>query len=199
MNKNYWENRYVNKETGWDIGYASPPLIEYCKQIENKSTKILIPGAGNSYEVDELINMGFENIYVCDIASTPIQNLKDRLMGKVEKIKIYHSDFFQLSDTFDLIIEQTFFCALDPNLRNSYVQKVYDLLRPTGKIIGLLFSSQFSFEGPPYGGTYDEYIGLFDRKFDIHSLSPCKNSIPPRLGNELFFIFRKSRYNSVKS
>ena len=43
MNKEYWEQRYTNQETGWDIGSSSTPLKEYIEQLENKNLKILIP------------------------------------------------------------------------------------------------------------------------------------------------------------
>ena len=36
LNKNYWNNRYKKKETGWDVGYASTPLKNYIDQLENK-------------------------------------------------------------------------------------------------------------------------------------------------------------------
>ena len=28
MEKEFWENRYENQQTGWDLGQASPPLME---------------------------------------------------------------------------------------------------------------------------------------------------------------------------
>lgn len=39
MNKEYWEQRYTNQETGWDIGSSSTPLKEYIEQLENKNFK----------------------------------------------------------------------------------------------------------------------------------------------------------------
>ncbi|GIV42652.1 MAG: hypothetical protein KatS3mg034_1962 [Vicingaceae bacterium] len=55
MKREYWEERWNKGETGWDIGYASPPLIEYAMQLEDKNKKILIPGAGNAYEAEFLV------------------------------------------------------------------------------------------------------------------------------------------------
>ena len=55
MNKEYWEGRYQSNETGWDVGKITTPLKDYIDQIENKELKILIPGAGNGYEFDYLI------------------------------------------------------------------------------------------------------------------------------------------------
>ncbi len=101
-------------------------------------------------------------------------------------IEIIHSDFFELKGQFDLIVEQTFFCALDPSQRSHYVNKMAELLNPGGKLVGVLFEREFA-SGPPFGGTYYEYRDLFKEKFSIHTLSACYNSIIPRAGSELFF------------
>ena len=41
--------------------------------------------------------------------------------------------FFEHNKKYDLILEQTFFCALNPALRRAYVAKVYELLNVNGK------------------------------------------------------------------
>ena len=50
LDRAYWNNRYKEKRTGWDIGYASTPLVKYFKRLTDKVTRILIPGCGNAYE-----------------------------------------------------------------------------------------------------------------------------------------------------
>ncbi len=104
--------------------------------------------------------------------------------------RILTGDFFLLEKQFDLIIEQTFFCALPPSFRPAYAEKMYRLLHPGGKLVGLLFDRDFP-SGPPYGGHASEYQQLFEKKFTIKTLSPCYNSIPPRAGSELFLIAQK--------
>jgi hypothetical protein len=49
LTKEYWENRYINQEIGWDVGEITTPLKTYIDQLENKKLRILIPGGGNSY------------------------------------------------------------------------------------------------------------------------------------------------------
>ncbi|MDX1327998.1 MAG: SAM-dependent methyltransferase, partial [Arenibacter sp.] len=93
-----------------------------------------------------------------------------------------------LSD-FDLILEQTFFCALDPDLRPQYVHKMKQLLKPTGKLVGLLFTFPLTESGPPYGGSPEEYKALFGDHFNFKVLEVAYNSIKPRANKELFFIF----------
>lgn len=190
LNSEYWENRYKNNETGWDVGAISTPIKEYIDQLEDKSLKILIPGAGNGYEFEYLINKGFSNSQVVDFADTPLQNIKNRLPDLKDK-QLICSDFFELEGQYDLILEQTFFCALDPQLRTKYVEKMKSLLKPGGKIAGLLFQFPLTEVGPPFGGSANEYIELFSDDFNIKILETANNSILPRKGNELFFIFIK--------
>lgn len=190
MNKDFWSQRYRNNNTGWDIGSISTPLKEYIDQLENKDLRILIPGAGNSYEAEYLFNKGFKNIIVCDIASEPLQNLKSRVPDFPEH-QLIQKNFFDLEDNFDLILEQTFFCAIPVAKRPDYAEKVFQLLSENGKISGLFFDFELKPDGPPYGGSKEEYLTYFSPYFKIDIFERCYNSIPPRQGNELFFKFRK--------
>ena len=187
LNKEYWENRYKKEETGWAIGSISTPIKTYIDQLTDKSLKILIPGAGNGYEFDYLIQKGFNNVTVIDIAKQPILELIERNPSK--KSNIMECDFFKLNEKYDLILEQTFFCALDPKLRKKYVEQMHHLLYPKGKLVGLLFDFPLTNEGPPFGGCTEEYYSLFERTFKIKTLTTSYNSIKPRENKELFFIF----------
>jgi len=186
----FWNHKYLSGETGWDIGYVSTPLKEYIDQLHNKSLKILIPGGGNSYEAEYLIKNGFNNVFVVDISSIPLRNLAKRVPSFPTE-NLLHSDFFELEDTFDLILEQTFFCALDPSLREEYVKKMHKLLKPKGKLVGLLFSIPLNNDKPPFGGNKEEYLSLFKEKFKIEKMETAYNSIPQRAGNELFLKLLK--------
>jgi len=185
LNKTFWDERYKDKNTGWDIGYVSTPLKTYFDQLENKDFKILIPGGGNSYEAEYLYNLGFKNVYVVDISSIPLQGLQERLPDFSAK-HLIHSNFFDLDLKFDLIIEQTFFCALDPNLRPQYVKKSHQLLNENGKIVGLLFDDSLYKDHPPFGGNKEEYKTYFNSMFNIEIMASCFNSIKSRTGRELF-------------
>lgn len=189
MNKDYWEDRYKSNEIGWDVGEITTPLKEYIDQIENKELKILIPGAGNGHEFDYLIEKGFSNITVIDIAEQPLESIKKRNPRYTKNF--IQDDFFNLNKTFDLVIEQTFFCALNPELRAKYVKQMHSLLEENGKIVGLFFDFPLTEAGPPFGGSKKEYLNLFSKKFNIKTLERAHNSIKPRKDKELFFIFEK--------
>ncbi|MEL7221143.1 MAG: methyltransferase domain-containing protein [Bacteroidota bacterium] len=185
MNADYWEERWQNDETRWDIGYASPPLIRYTEQLDNKEIRILIPGAGRAHEAAHLHRTGFTQVYVCDWAETAFTHLKQSTPDFPAEHLII-GDFFDLDYSFDLLLEQTFFCAIDPALRPKYVEQAARLLQPKGKLAGLLFNRDFQDHNPPYGGTQAEYEQLFRKYFNILQLATSEHSIPSRLGAELF-------------
>jgi thiopurine S-methyltransferase len=74
----YWNQRYLDGNTPWDIGYPSPPITEYLQKKVNKSSRILIPGAGNAHEAGWLWENGFRNTWVMDIAEKPLTNIAKR-------------------------------------------------------------------------------------------------------------------------
>lgn len=190
LDKEFWDDRYKNQQTGWDIGYPSTPLKKYFDQLTNKDLKILIPGCGNAYEASYLFHQGYKNIYLLDVAAAPLQAFQQKV-SDFPRSQLIQKDFFEYTNSFDLIIEQTFFCALHPDRRRDYVKHMNTLLKDGGKLTGLFFSTIFSAQGPPFGGTKDEYEKLFSKDFHIKILENYYNSIPPRMGNELFFIFEK--------
>jgi methyl halide transferase len=193
----YWDDRYQQGNTGWDMGQVSPPLQAYFDQLTNKAISILIPGCGNAYEATYLLEKGFTSVTLVDISAVLIAKLHEKFRDQPHQgLTLIAANFFELSGGYDLIVEQTFFCALDPSQRTSYVQQAYDLLRPGGKLAGLLFDRDFPGEkdspaGPPFGGNKEEYRELLEKRFVIKTLQPCYNSIVPRTGTELFFIAQK--------
>ncbi len=191
IDKDFWDDRWKNKETGWDIKSVSPPLKQYIDTVEDKNAAILIPGCGNAYEAEYLLENGFTNITVIDLSPTLIQNLLEKNKKYAgRQLTVICGDFFRHSGKYDLILEQTFFCALLPSQRKNYVEKIHSLLDTGGKLAGLLFDKQFE-SGPPFGGSKEEYLHLFQDTFEVKEMEPCTTSIAPRMGTELFFIVKR--------
>lgn len=187
----FWSDKYQTNDTGWDIGYASTPIKTYIEQLDDKEKTILIPGCGNGYEAELLHKLGFKNVFVLDIATKPLENFSQRVPS-FPKENLICANFFNFDMQFDLILEQTFFCALQPTLRKDYVKKMHQLLKDNGKLVGLLFNFPLTNQGPPFGGSKDEYLQLFPPLFTIKTLKESYNSINARQGKELFIIFEKS-------
>ena len=189
LTSEYWNERYINASTGWDLGDVSPPIKEYVNQLKDKSIKILIPGCGNAHEAEFLHKNGFTNVHLLDFAEAPLVEFKQRVKDFPQE-HLHQDDFFKHEGKYDLIIEQTLFCAIDPSLRDNYVSTVSRLLATKGKLVGLLFNCYFE-AGPPFGGELKEYQKQFLAQFKNVIMEPCHNSIGPRLGKELFIRVQK--------
>jgi methyl halide transferase len=193
LNDQYWNNRYLESTTGWDLGMVSPPLSIYIDQLTEKKQRILIPGCGNAYEAQYLVDKGFSSITLVDFAPSLVKKLQAEFnRDETNTVRLICEDFFNLKGTFDLILEQTFFCALEPGLRNEYVLKMHELLAAGGRLAGVLFNREFE-GGPPFGGSKVEYVALFEPWFDILKMEVCQHSIQPRMGTELFFELEKKK------
>ena len=184
LDSTYWNNRYIEEKTGWDIGHASPAIIDFFTD-KDRSSKILIPGCGNAYEGEALHQKGFHNITLADFAETSKINFLERYPA-FESQHFITGDFFELDGEFDYIVEQTFFCALTPTMREDYVLKMKDLLHESGQLVGLMFDAPLNTDHPPFGGCKEEYLNLFSKHFGKVKLTKCENSIAPRSGKELW-------------
>ncbi len=189
----YWDQRYVDHQTGWDVGYATTPFVEYAKSLTDKTLRILIPGCGHAYEAEMLFNQGFTNITLLDYSPHAREDFLKRVPDFPSENYII-GDFFTHEGEYDLILEQTFFCALEPGLRPNYASKMHDLLSINGALVGVLFTFPLTEKGPPFGGSVDEYKGYFNDLFKIEKLEDCYNSIKPRMGNEVFFKLIKTNH-----
>lgn len=187
LDQQFWDSLYQSRDTGWDIGHPSSPLKAYIDQLTGKDRSILIPGCGNSYEAEYLLGKGFTDVTLVDISPSLTAALKNKFSTYIDRqLKVITGNFFDLKGQFDLILEQTFLCALDPSLRKNYALKMHELLKPGGRLTGVLFDCTFE-GGPPFSGSKEEYENLFKEKFDIRIMAPCYNSIEKRAGRELFF------------
>ncbi len=190
LGETYWNNQYEANSTGWDLGEVSPPIKAYIDQLTDKNLRILIPGCGNTYEAEYLLQNGFSNITIIDIAPILVKQLKEKFAGN-QGINIILGDFFEHEGEYDLILEQTFFCAINPPLRKDYAAKMNKLLAPGGKLVGVLFDREFEHKGPPFGGCKCQYEPLFNQWFQSSVFELCHNSFIKRKGTELFINLRK--------
>lgn len=190
LSPEYWNKTYETNRIGWDIGYVSTPLKDYFDQLRDKSIRILIPGAGNAYEAEYLWKQGFENVFVLDFSQAAIQSFLTRVPD-FPKSNILIEDFFQHKEKYDLVVEQAFLTSILPSQRKQYAAKTAELLKQGGKFMGLVFNHVFNFEGPPYGGTAEEYQQLFSPYYHFKVFETAHNSIKPRKDRELFFVLVK--------
>ena len=190
----YWRQRYATGRDGWDAGAPTPPLRTYFDQLDPAAQpRILVPGAGRAYEAEYLHRAGFGQVFVADFAPEALGALAARVPD-FPAAHLLLADFFALSNDlpYDFIVEQTFFCALNPALRPAYARQCAALLRPGGTLVGLLFDTEFtSATEPPFGGTRGEYRAYFAPYFTFRHFETATNSLRSRQERELFICLKK--------
>lgn len=190
----FWEDIYLEDDAGWDLGGITPIFESIANKI--KPGNVCILGCGRGYDAVMFAQKGFD-VTAVDFAPFAINALTK--FAKKEKVKVtaLQSDIFSLTpehvNTFDYIIEQTCFCAIDPTLRQEYERLVKNLLKPGGKLIGLWFPLDKTIEdgGPPWGTTVDEVKSIFKNGWTIKQEEFPDLSIESRKGREKMIIFRK--------
>ena len=109
LNEKFWNNRYLEENTGWDLGLVSPPIKKWFDTQINKDLRILVPGAGKGHEVKYGFKNGFKNIHYLDLSTEAILSFKKNCPN-FPKEKILTSDFFKLNNFFlMLLLNRPFF------------------------------------------------------------------------------------------
>ncbi|MEA3451502.1 MAG: methyltransferase domain-containing protein [Bacteroidota bacterium] len=190
FNQEYWDKLFKKNKLGWDIGYPAPALTDYFDQLQNKNIRILVPGAGNGYEVGYLYENGFINVFMNDYSPKAVKSFKQKYPYFPDE-NIIKQDFFELRQKFDLIVELAFFTSFELQKRTDFVSQIYNSLNENGKYVGLFFTHEFNKDYPPFGATKTQYEQLFKEYFFFKTFEIANNSIKPRRNREYFFIMQK--------
>lgn len=193
---NYWEQRYQEGTTRWDLGQAAPPFAS----LLNSSTapapgRAAILGCGRGYDAFLFAKQGFE-VVGFDFAPSAIATARSLAHEAGSTAQFLQRNIFDLADEFpryfDYLVEHTCFCAIAPEQRPAYVELASSLLKPEGELIGLFFTHNRP-GGPPFGSTPAEIRREFEADFEILFLEPVTNSAPGRQGEEHLGRFRLKR------
>jgi methyl halide transferase len=191
-NQEYWEQRYQEGTTRWDIGKAAPPFVSFLQSSPPPAGRVAVLGCGRGYDAILFAQFGFE-VVGFDFADLAITEATALAKSIDSQVKFLQRDIFDLPaefpNNFNYVVEHTCFCAIDPAMRPNYVQVVKSILKPQGELIGLFFTHN-RLGGPPYGATPEEIEDYFQANFEIISLKPAINSVSERQGEEHLGQFR---------
>lgn len=194
MSVNEWENRYLAGETPWDKGAASPALAELLEQ-EPITGRVLVPGCGFGYDV-RLIAPTASEVIGIDIAPSAVEAAKQYPNSGKESYVV--ADLFNLPmewrGTFDSIWEHTCFCAIQPSLREAYVEAVAGALKPGGQLYAQFYldpGNTSPDEGPPFEVKIPELDRLFQPKFELVREWLPTRTYPGREGREWMRVLRR--------
>lgn len=177
--REFWDSRFQLGDTPWDTGLPSQTIVALSLLPEfPKEGTVLIPGCGNGHEALYFSSKRYE-VSAVDWSATATNELRLQARRKNLAVEVLQSDFFFIPEswrlTFDVVVEHTFFCAIDPEDRARYVNQILELLKPGGHFIGTFFITQkidqisvFSDSTePPFWSTTEEIHQLFSPHFEI--------------------------------
>lgn len=201
-NKEFWDERYLNKTMPWDINQVAPAFVKYFSKSKLNGSKIAVLGSGRGHDAFFIANIkeGSPNVYGFDFSSFAVEFCNSiKIKEKLQNVSFYNVDFFELvkdkkwKNYFDYVIEHTSLCAIDPNRRTEYANLIHYLLKPQGKLIGLFFIRPKKLGGPPFGMEPIEVKELFKERFtEIKELylEECLHGDLLQ-GEEYFGVFEK--------
>lgn len=199
LTPDFWESRYQEGTTRWDLGQAAPAFVSLLEsEAAPPPGKTIVLGCGRGYDALLFAQAGHEVVAV-DFAPSAIAEARELAQQANLTVEFLQRDIFNLppsyTHTFDYVIEHTCFCALDPEKRPDYINLVSSLLKPTGELLAIFFTHQRS-GGPPYGIQPSEIEELFTPQFEIIQLELIQNSVPSREGEEHFGRLRPKQHFS---
>ncbi|MBT6718012.1 MAG: methyltransferase domain-containing protein [Nitrospina sp.] len=188
-----WQRHYDEGDLGWDLGQVAPPFVTLFESNLIVPGKTLVPGCGRGHEVVYLAENGFD-VTAVDYSVGAVNHLKAVVEKRQLNTRILHMNFFELdpayNEIYDLLIEQTFFCAISPEQRPMYVATVARALKKGGMLAGLFYHTGQE-GGPPFNTTQDDIVKSFSDSFEIRELAQAKNSAEQRKDKEWLAILVK--------
>ncbi len=146
--KKHWDNIYSTKELKDTSWYQPTPTtsLDFLKQFGISTTaKIIDVGGGDSFLVDNLLNLGYKDITVLDISGASLNRAKQRLGDKAKEVKWIVADAasFKPTEQYDFWHDRAAFHFLtDDKEINNYINTIRQSITPEGVLVIGTFSEQ---------------------------------------------------------
>lgn len=148
--KEHWQTVFATKAENEVSWYQQKPetslqLIQSCRL--DKDAKIIDIGGGDSYLIDNLLDLGYTNLFLLDISENAIERVKIRLGEKVKNVTFIVSDCldFLAQDKFALWHDRaSFHFITNDNDVQKYKTNVVNTLKSNGHFV----LGAFSEDGP---------------------------------------------------
>lgn len=188
----FWDNAYASGTDGWELGKVSPAFVALGDSVLPSSPQnVLVLGAGRGHEAAWLAECG-HNVVAEDFSAQAVAEFGKRYPDS--KVDYRQQDFFAPArddeETFDVVAEFIFFCAIDPQRRREYFARVASRLKSGGLLVGIFFVS-YAPGGPPYSVTPWELKAYAESEFTIRCWEMSQHSHPKRRGKEFAVVLRK--------
>lgn len=197
---NGWNDRYVEGRTGWDLGAAPPALLrEITAAVERHAQRrveaplrVLVPGCGRGHDALAWARAGAEVVGM-DFAPLAVQEATALAESNDLPVRYLQANVLELPaelvGSFDLVWEQTCFCAIPLESRRGYAAAMTDALDEDGELLGI-FWNHGNEGGPPFDVTPDHVREAFSGLLVERARHAVEDSVPSRTPE---FILRLGR------
>lgn len=155
-NRDFWQQRFEQRQTPWDRGAPGPQLLRWIQQgVVAAGRRVAVPGCGSGYDVQALAHAGCV-VTGIDYAQAAVALTRAQL-GSLQA-NVVQADVLQWQPEapLDAVYEQTCWCALHPDHWAAYAAQLQRWLRPGGQLLLLAMqcrrdsAAEGRIEGPPY-------------------------------------------------
>ena len=188
----FWSERYQKAETGWDLAAPSPVFVDLLPRMKMPKSRILVLGCGAGHDAHFFAQQG-HLVTAVDFSAEALARAEMNY-GKPSTLQWHHADVFNLpkdwQGSFDLVVEHTCYCAIEPNQRNALVQVWRKMLHEQGQLLGVFFAMDPQ-PGPPFGGSEWEVRQRLQKPFQFLIWNRWQKSAGGRSGKELAVLARR--------
>ncbi|MBV6479869.1 MAG: hypothetical protein HGGPFJEG_02673 [Ignavibacteria bacterium] len=198
--KFFWEKIYSTKQQTEVSWYEEVPSIslELIKELNlHSSARIIDNGGGDSFLVDNLLKLGFNNITVLDISTAALEKVRKRLGKDSEKVNWVVDDdvYYHPEEQYDVWHDRAAFHFLteDKEIKN-YIKTISKCIKPGGYLIIATFSEQGpdKCSGLPVKQYSEASMTNLFQGFEKIKCFTCDHCTPSKATqNFLFCLFRK--------
>jgi trans-aconitate methyltransferase len=146
--KMHWENIYETKDLK-DLSWFQPTpetSLDFFKQFDMPITaKVIDIGGGDSFLVDQLLNLGYRDLTILDISAAAIDRAKQRLGDRAKGVKWIVADAatFKPTEKYDFWHDRAAFHFLtDEQEISNYLETAQQNINPKGVLVIGTFSEQ---------------------------------------------------------
>ncbi|XP_056844316.1 probable thiol methyltransferase 1 isoform X1 [Raphanus sativus] len=179
-----WEKCWEDGVTPWDQGRATPLILHLLDSSSLPLGRTLVPGCGGGHDVVAMANP--ERFVVgLDISEKALKKANETYGSAPNSMyfAFVKEDVFtwRPDELFDLIFDYVFFCAIELELRPAWAKSMYELLKPDGELITLMYPITDHVGGAPYKVSVSAYEDvLVPLGFKAVSIEENPDSIPTR-------------------
>lgn len=204
----FWDDAYREERDGWDMGTPTPVFADLLDRYGmdfrplggpdfsalGRRPRVLVPCSGRGYDALLFAERGWD-VTAVDFSAEPLQWLHAERSRRGIEMHVLQADMFPLGETypahFDLLLEYTCVCAIDPSRRGEFLRFAADTLRAGGLLLALLFPVDGRPGGPPFAIDTQEFKREAEEYFLLKYETTPETSVKPRLGKERLLVMER--------